>query len=104
MATRLEFYVFEDELWCKSSDGQNFIVDETKTEIISYILNNVRARYPSAYEALEKCYRKSALNTQYYQWLMARRFCKCNFALLDPTQKDVEDVTYDGAFHFEKIS
>lgn len=34
----LEFYMFEDELWCKTSDGKNFIVDETHTELVKYIL------------------------------------------------------------------
>ena len=34
----LEFYMFEDELWCKTSDGKNFIVDESHTELVKYIL------------------------------------------------------------------
>ena len=99
----LEFYLYEDELWCKSDDGKNFIVDESCTEIISYILNNVRARYPEAYKALEECYEKSALRQQYYQYLMARRFCRCNFGTLDATSFDVEDIGRDGAFNFEKV-
>ena len=99
----LEFYTFEDELWCKSDDGENFIIDETQTEIVSYILNGVRARYPEAYKALEKWYQKSALNASYYQYLMARRFCKCNFGCLDATEKDVTDIKRDGTFNFEKV-
>ena len=99
----LEFYVYEDELWCKSDDGRNFVVDESCTDIISFILNNVRARYPEAYEALEKWYQKSALNVSYYQWLMARRFCKCNFGCLDATTKDAIDARCDGVFNFEKV-
>lgn len=104
MAVGYEFYTFEGELWCKSDNGENFVVDETKTEIVSYILNNVRARYPEAYKSLEKCYHKSALNMRYYQYLMARRFCKCNFSHLDATNKDVEDIGRDGRFHFEKVN
>lgn len=99
----MEFYIYEDELWCKSDDGQNFQVDEEHTDIIAYILNNVRARYPEAYESLEKCYQKSALNIQYYKYLMARRFCKCNFGNLDSTEKDLENVRNDGVFNFEKV-
>lgn len=38
----LEFYMFEDELWCKTSDGKNFMVDETHTELVKYILEKVR--------------------------------------------------------------
>lgn len=81
----LEFYMFEDELWCKTSDGKNFMVDETHTELVKYILEKVRACYPEAYKALEKIYSKSAPNESYYQYLMMRRFCKCNFCRLDTT-------------------
>lgn len=97
----LEFYQFEGDLWCMSEDGKNFVLDETNTDVIAYILNNVRARYPEAYKALEKCYQKSALNARYYQYLMARRFCVCNFGKLDATEKD---ISRDGTFHFEKVS
>ena len=100
----LEFYLFEDELWCKTDDGRNIAFDESCTEIISYILDNVRERYPDAYKALEKWYKKSAVNVKYYQYLMARRFCKCNFSALDTTNKDIESIKNDGTFNFEKVS
>lgn len=100
----LEFYMFEDELWCKTSDGKNFIVDESHTELVKYILEKVRAYYPDAYKALEKIYAKSAPNESYYQYLMMRRFCKCNFCRLDTTAFDVVDVDKDGKFNFEKVN
>lgn len=103
MVGGIEFYVYENELWCKYSDGRNEIVDESKTELVSYILNNVRECYPEAYKALEKCYSSSAPNIMYYQFLMARRFVKCNFGQLDATSLDFEDVTEEGSFNFEKV-
>lgn len=99
----LEFYIYESELWCKHADGRNELVDETKTKIIQYILDKVRQCYPEAYQALEKCYSKSSANIRYYQYLIARRFIKCNFAQLDATSFDVEDVDDDGRFNFEKV-
>lgn len=96
----LEFYMFEQELWCKRSDGTNEIVDETKTDLVQYILENVRECYPEAYKALEEYYKKSSANVIYYQYLMARRFIKCNFSKLDTTSLDVEE---DGRFNFEKV-
>ena len=30
----LEFYVFEDELWCKTTSGKNFIVDEDRKSVV----------------------------------------------------------------------
>ena len=68
----LEFYVFEDELWCKTTSGKNFIVDETKTEIVKYMLEKIRNRYPEAYSALESIYQSSSPNQPYYQYLLMR--------------------------------
>lgn len=96
----LEFYLFEDELWCKTTDGKNFVVDDGKTELIKFILDAIRSRYPEAYHALECIYKKSAANVAFYQFLMARRFCKCNFCRLDTTQLDVDA---DGRFNIEKV-
>ena len=99
----LEFYCYESELWCKHGDGRNEIVDESQTELISYILDKVRECYPDAYKALEKCYSNSSRNIRYYQYLMARRFIRCNFSTLDATSLDVDDVSVDGRFNFEKV-
>lgn len=98
---RIEFYIYEDELWCKTSDGKNYAVDESNTDVVSYILNKVRVCYPKAYAALEKCYSKSSANARYYQYLMARRFCKCNFSPLDPTSYDMDSQSE--RVNFEKV-
>ena len=99
----LEFYVFNSELWCKRSDGTNEVVDETKTELVGFILSKIRECYPEAYKTLEEIYSKSAKNISYYQFLIVRRFCKCNFCRLDTTSYDVEDVDNEGKFNFEKV-
>lgn len=96
---KIEFYIYEDELWCKTA-GRNFIVTEKDTELIDYILTIVRERYPKTYASLQRCYEKSAMNVRYYQFLMARRFCKCNFGSLDPTEIDLDSF---GCLHFEKV-
>ena len=97
---RLEFYIFEGELWCKSDDGRNQIVDECQTELIKSMLDEIRECYPLAYKALAKEYEKSSLNIPYYQYLVVRRFCKCNFGKLDGTKPDVDRT---GKFNFEKV-
>ncbi len=96
----LEFYIFEGELWCKSDDGINKVVDENRTELIKSILDEIRECYPAAYKALTKEYQKSSLNVPYYQYLIVRRFCKCNFGKLDGTKSDVDRT---GRFNFEKV-
>ena len=95
--------MFGSELWAKYADGRNEVVDETKTDLIDYILNKVRECYPEAYKALESIYAKSSPRIRYYQWLIVRRFCKCNFCRLDNTAFDVEDISRDGKFNFEKV-
>lgn len=96
----LEFYIFNGELWCKSDDGENKIVDERQTEIIETVLGAIRECYPLAYKALAKEYEKSLLNASYYQYLIVRRFCKCNFGKLDGTKYDIDT---SGRFNFEKV-
>lgn len=100
MGRGLEFYVIDDELWCKSDDGRNQIVDENQTELIKNILSEIRGCYPNAFAALAKEYERSALNISYYRFLIVRRFCKCNFGKLDGTRADIDTR---GRFNFEKV-
>lgn len=95
----IEFYMFEDELWCMSPNG-NQKVSENDTELIKTILERVRECYPKAYEALQKNYEKSSSNVPYYQFLMANRFCRCNFGELDSSKKDIDNK---GIFNFERV-
>ena len=97
---QLEFYIYESELWCKRGDGRNEVVTENDTELIQLLLGLIREQYPSAFKALEKEYQKSAGNVRYYQFLIVRRFCKCNFGKLDTTKIDVETT---GRLNFEKV-
>lgn len=96
----IEFYIFGGELWCKTEEGQNQVVNESKTELIGSILTQIRECYPNCYKALVKEYARSSANVPYYQYLMVKRFCKCNFGKLDSTKPDVDTR---GGFHFEKV-
>ena len=95
----LEFYIFEDELWAMSDEG-NEKVTEGNTDIVNSILKKVSEYYPEAYEALQEAYKKSSLYVPHYQFLMANRFCKCNFGELDSQKIDVDSK---GVFNFERV-
>lgn len=95
----IEFYIYEDNLWYLTDDGESGIITEDN-DIIPYIIDIIRVRYPNAYDALKKEYSKSSLNPGYYNYLIARRFCKCNFGELDASKKDVNRF---GEFSFEKV-
>lgn len=56
--------------------------------------------YPEVYLSLADLYKKSAMNVQYYRYLIARRFCKCNFAKLDTAELDCKETL---SFCFEKV-
>lgn len=96
----IEFYIFNKELWYMSN-GENKVVTEHDTELIGKMLEKIMQLYPEAYKALSNEYKKSSFNVPYYQYLMVRRFCKCNFGTLDNTKADID---LSGNFNFECIS
>lgn len=96
----MEFYIFNKELWC-INNGENKVVTETDTELIGNMLEKIMKLYPEAYKALSNEYKKSSMNVPYYQYLMVRRFCKCNFGNLDNTKSDID---LNGNFNFECVS
>lgn len=89
-----EFYIFNDELWYITADGHNRRLTEKDTDIISDLLSMVSEMYPQAYAALQEEYTRSAVNVPYYQFLMVRRFCKCNLGKLDNTKMDITHETF----------
>lgn len=93
----MEFFVSGDEVWFQDQEGMKPLREGSF--VIPYLIDMIRDMYPKAYKALCSCYAKSAQNRSYFRFLIARRFCKCNFGNLDNTRKDVGgDV-----FHFERV-
>ena len=93
--------MFDGKLWAILADGTNKVVTENDVDIVGYILDIVRERYPDAYNALSECYSSVSTNVPYYQYLMVRRFCKCNFGSLDNTKNDID---INGNMNFEYIA
>lgn len=93
----VEFFTDEAEVWYKDANGVSRL--EEGSQMVSDLLDDVVDLYPQAAKALEDCYRSSSFNIPYYKFLRARRFCKCNFGMLDHTSEDIDD----GVYHFERI-
>lgn len=55
----LEFYIFEDELWCLFPDGSNQPVTDKDIGLMKSVLDRIRECYPDAYKALMECYQKA---------------------------------------------
>lgn len=99
MMNGIEFYTIDSEVWYLTQDGRNEILDESKDDVIGMLIERMMECYPEAYRALSKFYEKSALNVHYYRFLIARRFCKCNFGRLDTSEADCKI----SSFRFEKV-
>lgn len=97
---KIEFYIYEDDLWYITESGESAKLDESNTDLIGIILNTIKECYPEAYKALLSCYKSSSLNVPYFQYLMVRRFCKCNFGSLDSSKFDMSECR----FNFERVS
>jgi len=95
----MEFFVSNDEVWCQTENGMERL-DENNETLINYMYDKIYNFYPDAYKSLSEWYAKSKYNLQYMKFLCVRRFCKCNFGLLDTT---IHDCDIKKNFHFEKV-
>lgn len=96
----IEFYIYEGDLWYISTDGSSQMMCEN-SPMVSVIIDKLQRFYPDAYKALCDEYKKSSANIPYYQYLIVRRFCKCNFGALDSSKLDID---MNGDFCFEKVA
>lgn len=93
----MEFFVNgADVLYEK--DGEVEVLSEG-SQLVSELIYKIHELYPQAYKALCSCYKNSQMNARYFDFLIARRFCKCNFGNLDHTKKDVDGCV----LNFERV-
>ena len=93
----IELFLNNDEIWY--SDGDNVYPLDEKSELTRRIYNIIKDLYPDAYKSLMDEYAKSVYNVAYCQYLIVKRFCKCNFGMLDNTFIDLDG----SGFNFEKV-
>lgn len=94
----MEFFISGDEVFYQSENGLQSLVEGSP--VVPLMIERIRELYPQAYRALCQCYEKSKANRPYFQFLIVRRFCKCNFGNLDHTKRDVTS----GVFNIERVS
>ena len=83
-----EFFINGEDVLYEDVSGINALREGSP--VVMEIIDKVRELYPQAYDALCTCYERSRANIPYFNFLVARRFCKCNFGSLDHTKKDVD--------------
>lgn len=92
-----EFFVNGDEVWYQSENGLQPLVEGSP--MVQMMLERIKELYPKAYRELCQCYEKSKPNVPYFNFLVVRRFCKCNFGNLDHTKRDISGAV----FNFERV-
>lgn len=98
MTGNIEFFVGIDgiDIVYRTMDGKYNILCEENADIIFYMYNRIKTDYPEAFQALIKVYSKSPN----FQYLLVRRFIKCNFSVLDERL----DVQHDGSMRLEFVN
>lgn len=96
---RLEFFVINDQLWVLDEAGNHVLVEESNREIVSRLYDMIVEYWPKAHKALCEKFKASSANVPFFQWLIVRRFYKCNFGKLDTSTADINR----DSFHFEKV-
>lgn len=89
----VEFFVNGDEVWYQSEKGLLPLTEGSA--VVGLMLERIKELFPQAYKALCQCYEKSRMNRSYFDFLVVRRFCKCNFGNLDHTKRDVSGAVFN---------
>jgi DNA-binding CsgD family transcriptional regulator len=96
----IEFYTTpEGDVMIRELGGIERRLSESDRDFIVGFNGVIEEFYPEAYSAMKKAYAKSAANRVYNDYLIARRFIKCNFGNYD----NMIDLDENWNFHFEFV-
>ena len=96
---KYEFYGTPEGEVIISEGNTHRVFEMTDRAFIKFMLERIQNFYPEAHKALCEVYSRSALNRSYYEYLIVKRFVKCNFFEFDPTP----DMDENGCFKFEFV-
>lgn len=97
----IEFYnAPEGEVMIRKQGDAERVLSSKDREFIATFIAIISEFYPEAHKALAETYKKSELNRDYYQFLIVKRFIRCNFGSFD----NVQDIDSNGRFRFEFVS
>lgn len=97
---RFETYTTpEGEVMIAPAGEAHYKLEPNRRDFISYMIKRISECYPEADKALRENYKASADSLFYYEFLIVRRFLKCNFGDYDNVL-DFDNET----FKFEFVS
>lgn len=79
---RVEFFAYNNEVWYSENGSAARKMSET-SDIIPELFKTIEEQYPEAMAALREAYSEAGDKIRYYQYLITRRFIKCNFSNID---------------------
>ena len=93
---KVEFYTFNDELFCRTESGTEKL--SVSSDIIKVVYDKISEFYPDAFKALNKEYAR-LMDEKYKRFRIVNRFLKCNFGIIDKTL----DLNDHGQLKFECV-
>lgn len=99
MKNGLEFFNASQGKVAIQDNNSIYYLEQKDIAIIETILEETK-KYVGTYERLQQVYQSSIMNSNYYNYRMALRFCRCNCGKLDNLSKDIDE---DGHFHLEEV-
>jgi len=102
MLREIEYYTTPDgDAMIQPYNSPAIKLEPSNRDQVQAILELARNSRPEAFEGLKNAYQRYSRNIINYEYRMARRFIRCNFASYDNTSLDI-DAT--GRIHTEFIS
>ena len=95
----IEFMIDGVNVIVKSEDAFHILTEGGDRELICYIKDRIVTEYPEAYEILMNWYKRAMTNKTFFDFLIVRRFIKCNFMRQDMTSIDIDRL---GDWHIEE--
>jgi len=89
----------EGDVMVAPTGEAHFKLEPTHRDFITSMITRISECYPTADKAMREAYKASSDALHYYEFLMVRRFLKCNFGHYD----NVMDFDQE-AFKFEFVS
>lgn len=87
------------EVEVRHYDEDIYVLNENHRDVVSPLYEEIRIRFPQAYEDLCLRYKESIQNIWYFEFRVVCGFIKCNWGSFD-NKWDIDD---NGEWHFEFI-
>lgn len=86
----IEFTAVSDGSVIARTESGSRVLSQCDRDIIRLVLEEVKKRFPGAHARLRELYKASEKNVLFFEYLMAKRFIRCNMGTDDILTFDVD--------------